>query len=1221
MPYTTKDEDMQRMNAELQEMVAKRTMELVDANRSLSEEIAERKKTEAALRENEKKFRDLIALLPLTIYECDREGRITFTNDIGLQLFGYTREDFNRGINILDLIPPGEAAISLAHIDKMHNGELSGARDYNFRRKDGSTFPAMTFSSPIIRGDKSIGLRGVIMDITERKWSERIVTSQRDLGLALAETTSLDEALKLCLECAMEAGDLDAGAIYMIDPNSGDLDMACMRGISEGFAERTGHIPVGEEIVPFVMKGVPRYLDTSDSTIYLKDIMHEEGFRAKAMIPIHSRGKVIGAFALASRNADSIPARSRHALEAVAAQIGTSIMRAKAEEALRISEKRFRDLANLLPQPIFEFDLNGDAVFLNLMSLEVFGYGTQDLKRGIRNIRTVIPPGEMDKFASDLSKLTRGEMVRAAEYTLARKDGTTFPAIAFVSPVVRDGVMTGFRGTVIDIAERKKTETVLLESEGKFRNLAEKSVAGVYLVQDGTFQYVNAKFADILGYTVEDMAGKMRVEEVIHPDDQSLVLENLRKRISGDVVSLQYEFRIRTGAGKTRHVEVYSSLTVYQGKPAVIGTLLDITDRRRAEEALRASEAWLRQVIDLVPHFIFAKDREGRFILANKAVAEAFGTTVRDLTGKTDADVNPNRSEVDHFLKDDLFIMESGRAKEIPEETITDAAGRTRILQTTKIPVAVAPTGGKAVLGVSTDITAYKNALKALQKSEEKYRHIFENATEGIFQTTPKGRLLSVNPSLARMFGYASPEDLMTHIGNLDERVYADPEDRRRILNLLETHGHIEGVETQITRQDGKRLWISINCHAVRLPGGEVAYLEGTVDDITQRKQMEAHLLQVQKMEAIGTLAGGIAHDFNNILGAVMGYTGLAKFKTGDEKIHPYLEHVLTACERARDLVNQILTFSRRKDHEKNPILVTPLISETVNLIKSSLPAGIDVRLNLSPGPDTVLADATQIHQVLLNLCTNAAHAMRQTGGVLTISLDREEMAAGRRESIPDLKEGPYLKITVGDTGHGIHPSIMDKIFDPFFTTKELGEGTGLGLSVVYGIVRNHGGAVRVSSEPGKGSVFDIYLPLTDAGGGEAKGDAESIPCGSGHILIVDDEESPAAVIRDMLASLGYDVTTRFRSLDALEALRANPDRFDLVLADADMPNISGINLAMQMLRIRPRLPIIITAGPHETLTESEARQIGIRAFIMKPVSLRDLAQTVGRALGKTGNG
>jgi len=774
----------------------------------------------------------------------------------------------------------------------------------------------------------------------------------------------------------------------------------------------------------------------------------------------------------------------------LSAEIGE---RKKTEEAFRISEKRFRDLANLLPQPVFEFDHNGDAVFLNLMSLDVFGYGTEDLEKGIKNIRQVIPPGEMDKFASDLAKLTRGERVAAAEYTLARKDGSTFPAIAFVSPIVRDGEMMGFRGTVIDITERKKTETVLLESEGKFRDLAEKSVAGVYLVQDDIFQYANAKFAEIFGYAVDDIAGKMQAEEAIHPEDWPLVKENLRKRLSGEIGSLHYEFRIFTRTGEVRHAEVYSSLTTYRGKPAVIGTLLDITDRRRAEEALRASE--------------------------------------------------------------------------------------------------------------------------------EKYRHIFENATEGIFQSTPDGRLLSVNPSLARMFGYASPEDLITNITNLGEQAYADQEDRHRLLKLLETHNRIEGFETQMIRQDGKRLWISINSHAVRLPGGELAHLEGTIDDITERKEMEAHLLQVQKMEAIGTLAGGIAHDFNNILGAVMGYTGLAKFKTRDEKIHPYLEHVLTACERARDLVNQILTFSRRKEHEKKPVLVTPLINETVKLIKSSLPAGIDVRLNLSPGPDTVMADATQIHQVLLNLCNNAAHAMRQTGGILTISLGREKMSAGRREYIPDLKEGPYLKITVCDTGHGIPSSIMDKIFDPFFTTKESGEGTGLGLSVVYGIVRNHGGAVRVGSEPGKGAVFDVYLPLTDAAGVQAKREPETIPCGCGHILIVDDEEPPATIVREMLASLGYDVTIRFSSLDALEALRANPDRFDLVLADADMPNISGINLAMQMLRIRPRLAVILTMGFSETMTEAEARQLGIRAFIMKPVSLSDLAQTIGRVLRETGNG
>jgi PAS domain S-box-containing protein len=1340
MQYSRKNEDMQRVNAELQEMVAKRTMELVAANRSLRAEIAERQKTEKALRENERKYRDLVALLPLTVYECDETGRITYANDIGAKVFGYTREEFEQGINIRDLISDQDSEKSTLNMTRIKKGGKLGASDYNLKRKDGGTFPAITFSSPIIRGGKTVGLRGVIMDITERKWSERIVMAQRDLGLALAGTGSLDEALRLCLDSAIEAADVDAGAIYMIDPARGDLNMVCMRGISDGFAQRVRHIPAGTKITKVVMKGKPRYLDTDDPTVFLKDVIQDEGFRAKAVIPIPSQGKVIGALAISSRTSDTMPAKSRAALEAVAGQIGTAIMRAQAEEALRLSETRFRNLANLLPQPVFEFDRSGDVVFLNQMSMEVFGYDKEDLRKGIRNIRMVIPPAETDKFADSYDRVMKGEKLTAAEFTLARKDGSTFPAIAFISPVIRSGEVVGFRGTVIDITERKQAEMTLLESESKFRDLAEKSVAGVYLVQDGIFQYANQKFAEIFGYPVEEISGRLTAEKAIFPGDWPLVRENLRKRFSGEIDSLQYEFRICTKSGEVRHAEVYSSRTTYQGKPAVIGTLLDITDRRRAEEALRTSEAWLRQVIDLVPHFIFAKDQEGRFILVNKAAAEAFGTTVQELTGKTDADFNPNRSEVDHFLKDDLFVMESGQSKEIQEEPITDATGRTRILQTTKIPVAVSPAGGKAVLGVSTDITAYKRAQQALQESEEKYRNIFENATEGIFQTTLEGRFLNVNPSMARMLGYESPEDLMSRVTNLEEQGYGDPEDRKRLLKLLETKSHIEGFETQVVRRDGKRIWISINTHAVFGSGGGITYYEGTVEDITQRKlaeqalqeseakyrnvvenalvgsfiiqdgkfrfvnqrfveitgyryeeivdvmgpmeiihpddqkktaenidkrlagwddhraydirvvrkdgqtvdlkvlgspltyngrmaiagtfiditrekKMEAHLHQIQKMEAIGTLAGGIAHDFNNILGAMMGYAGLAKFKNTDAKIRPYLEQVLSACERAKDLVNQILTFSRQKEHEKKPILVAPIVKEPLKLIQSSLPAGIDVRLNLIHGNDTVLADATQIHQVLLNLLTNAVHAMQKSDGVLTLGLSHRDIAGDQQELFPDLEAGPYLRIEVGDTGHGIHPSIIDKIFDPFFTTKAPGEGTGLGLSMVYGIVKNHGGAVYVESEPGKGSVFHIYLPLIQEEGEPSGQKPEVIPCGKGHILIVEDEEPLAAIVKEMLASLGYEVTVRFSSLDALEALRANPNRFDLVIADATMPNISGVSLAVQMLRIRSGLPIIVSTGFSETMTEDEAKKLGIRAFIMKPVSFQNLAQTVGRVL------
>jgi two-component system, cell cycle sensor histidine kinase and response regulator CckA len=415
------------------------------------------------------------------------------------------------------------------------------------------------------------------------------------------------------------------------------------------------------------------------------------------------------------------------------------------------------------------------------------------------------------------------------------------------------------------------------------------------------------------------------------------------------------------------------------------------------------------------------------------------------------------------------------------------------------------------------------------------------------------------------------------------------------------------------TRKDGREIAVKVFGTSINYNGKRA--LCGTIIDVTREKTMESQLIQAQKMEAIGTLAGGIAHDFNNILGAMMGYAELSKLKTTDDRIQPYLEQLLKACDRAKDLVNQILTFSRKKDDERKPLSITPIAKEALKLLRSSLPTTIDVRIHFQNRQDKVLADATQIHQVLINLCTNASHAMRERGGILEITFSQEEITANGIHHDPALQRGLYLKIVISDTGCGIDASIRDKIFDPFFTTKGPGEGTGLGLAMVYGIIKNHGGVISVKSEPGKGTTFTIYLPLIDMEAQTEDQGMETIIGGKGHILLVDDEQPLASIGKEMLISLGYDVTVRFSSLDALEAFRANPHRFNLVITDTTMPNMTGPQMAKEMLKIYPGLPIILTTGYSDMINEKEAKEMGIQEFIMKPVSLQNLAQVVRKVL------
>jgi CheY-like chemotaxis protein len=371
-------------------------------------------------------------------------------------------------------------------------------------------------------------------------------------------------------------------------------------------------------------------------------------------------------------------------------------------------------------------------------------------------------------------------------------------------------------------------------------------------------------------------------------------------------------------------------------------------------------------------------------------------------------------------------------------------------------------------------------------------------------------------------------------------------------------------------------------------------------------------------MEAIGTLAGGIAHDFNNILSAIMGYTELAVLGVPEKlPAKQNLQEVLKASHRAKDLVRQILTFSRQGEQERKPVLIFPIVKETLKLLRASLPSTIEIRQKIDSETGVIEANLTQIHQVVMNLCTNAAHAMRENGGVLEVSLVNVEMDIDTTAQHPDIHPGPYLRLTVSDTGIGIAPDLVERIFDPYFTTKKVGEGTGLGLAVVHGIVKSHGGIIKVYSELGKGSTFHVYFPLIDGFQEITETQkVELLPMGDHErVLFVDDEQALVELGEKMLEHLGYEVTVRTSSIEALELFRNQPDRFDLIITDFTMPNMTGDKLAQEVMRLRPGLPVILCTGFSERISEMKAKALGIQEFVMKPFDLNDLARTIRRAL------
>ncbi|MCE5251304.1 PAS domain S-box protein, partial [bacterium] len=514
------------------------------------------------------------------------------------------------------------------------------------------------------------------------------------------------------------------------------------------------------------------------------------------------------------------------------------------------------------------------------------------------------------------------------------------------------------------------------------------------------------------------------------------------------------------------------------------------------------------------------------------------------------------------------------------------------------------------------DITERKQA------EEERIRleTVIEQASECVVITDVKGTIQYVNPAFEKITGYSIEEAIgqnprMLKSGKHEEIFYKNMWDT--LLSGNKWNGRFINK-----KKDGQLYTEEASISPIIDKTGAITNFAAVKRDVTNELLTEQRQRETQKMEAIGTLAGGIAHDFNNILSAIIGYTELSMDEVPEgSQLHSDLTKIFKAGYRARDLVNQILTFSRQREQEKRPILIDPIIKETLKMLRASLPSTIEIRQSIEPEPGTVRADATQIHQVIMNLCTNAGQAMSQKGGILEVILTSKELDSGFCIQHPGLVPGRYLKLMVSDTGHGIPQDILPRIFEPYFTTRDKSGGTGLGLAMVHGIVTDCGGAVTVYSEPGKGTTFKVYLPvIMEEPADEAEKTAIVIK-GHEHILFIDDEKDIGDVGKRILEQLGYTVTVMTSSIDALEFFQKDPYRFDLVITDMTMPFMTGDELSEEFMRIRQDIPIIVCTGYSEKLTEETALSIGIRAYMGKPLLKSEMAETVRRVLDERNEG
>jgi len=505
----------------------------------------------------------------------------------------------------------------------------------------------------------------------------------------------------------------------------------------------------------------------------------------------------------------------------------------------------------------------------------------------------------------------------------------------------------------------------------------------------------------------------------------------------------------------------------------------------------------------------------------------------------------------------------------------------------------------------------------ALHHSEEKYRLLLNTIPQRIFYKDRDLVYVGSNLHFAKSFDL-KPEEIA---GKTDYDLFPEnldlAEKYRMDDRIVMESGVIKEIEENFMKDKQEVFLKTLKTPIVE--DGKITGILGISWDISTRKRLEAQLRHAQKMEAVGTLAGGIAHDFNNILMSIVGYAQLADIDTPEgSPAKADLKEVLNGAHRAKELVKQIISFGLQQEEEPKPMWISPVIKEALKLLRVSLPSTIEIRERIEVDNGIAKADPTQIHQVFLNLCTNASHAMRDEGGILDVTFAKTDMPAAAVSLHPVLPPGPYLRLSVTDTGCGMPPEVVERIFDPYFTTKEKGEGTGLGLSITHGIIKKYGGAIEVLTEPGKGSTFNVYLPRITRRSKQNKSETESIDRlskGDERILFVDDEQDLVEIGRRTLKRLGYDVVTRTSSLRALSLFKEQPDQFDLVITDTTMPDMTGSRLAEEMLRTRPDIPIILCTGYSEDVSEKRAKEMGVKAFVMKPVTITDLAKIVRKVL------
>jgi len=725
--------------------------------------------------------------------------------------------------------------------------------------------------------------------------------------------------------------------------------------------------------------------------------------------------------------------------------------------------------------------------------------------------------------------------------------------------------------------------------------------------RNGKFLRWNSQLETKLGYSKGQLLTMTVLDTVDEPDR-----EGARQGIelASGSAPVNLEACLLHSDGRKSHFHLTGQNITFNGKPCILGIAVDISSQRRAQEQLRLQAAALKAAAN----GIVITDREGNVQWVNPAFTAMTGFEMDEIIGKNPRVLKSGKQDKEFYR--DLWTTISSGSVWRGEIANRRKNGTIYSEEMTITPVASATGVITNYIGIKNDVSRRKRAEESFARAEQKYRNIFEHAIIGIFQSTPDGKFLMMNPAMARMLGCESPAQALQEIRDIS-LLYTDPELRQELQSKLQTDGAIQNLDQEFRRRNGTELWLSLNLRCIYNADGTAAYYEGTADDITERKLLERQLQQAQKMEAVARLAGGVAHDFNNMLGVINGYCELLQQRNDLHKtVLHQIDQIQLAGKKAASLTQQLLAFSRKQICQPRIIEVNQALTKLAGMLRRLI--GEDIELVLHPSKDDayIRVDPTQLDQVIMNLAVNSRDAMPQ-GGKLFIECEVCDLDVPYSMKHRPVKPGRYLRLTITDTGSGMDREAMSHLFEPFFTTKELGRGTGLGLSIVYGIVKQSEGYIWAYSEPGQGTSFKIYLPLKEAAIQEVPSAAiVEHANGSEHVLVVEDDHALRSMEVDFLRQLGYSVLQAENGEEALRLASDPASPIEILMTDIVLPKLSGRELADELLASSPHLKVLYMSGyTHDALVHTRELRKG-EAFLQKPFSLSELSAKLREIAG-----